>query len=94
MLYNLYQRPALMIGLIVILGIWSLIWQGIALWYAARHKQQAWFVVLLIVNTLGILPIIYLLVARPKKEVVEDSVVVVEEEAEKPVKPVKVKRKR
>ena len=93
MLYELYQRPALMIGLIVVLGIWSLIWQGIALWYAARHKQQAWFVVLLIVNTVGILPIIYLLVARPK-EAVEKPVIIVEEEAEKPLKPVKTKRKR
>ena len=41
--------------------IWSLIWKGIALWKAARNSQTAWFVIMLIVNTAGILEIIYIL---------------------------------
>jgi len=41
--------------------VWSLIWKGIVLWHSARNKQLAWFVVLLVVNTVGILEIIYLL---------------------------------
>jgi len=40
--------------------VWSLIWKAIALWKAARNNQPAWFVVLLILNTLGILEIIYI----------------------------------
>ncbi len=44
--------------------IWSLIWKGIALWYSARNKKLAWFVILLIVNTVGILEIIYLIFFR------------------------------
>ena len=44
--------------------IWSLIWKGIALWHSARNKQLAWFVALLIINTFGILEIIYLIFFR------------------------------
>ena len=47
--------------LLALLIIWSLIWKGIALWKAARNSQKAWFVIMLIVNTAGILEIIYIL---------------------------------
>lgn len=40
--------------------LWSLFWKGLALWHAGRRGQPWWFVILLIVNTLGILEIIYL----------------------------------
>ena len=39
--------------------IWSLIWKGLALWRAARREEKTWFVVLLVLNTVGILEIIY-----------------------------------
>jgi len=47
--------------IVVILVVWTLVWKGIALWRAARNSSPVWFVVLLIVNTLGILEIIYIL---------------------------------
>jgi hypothetical protein len=50
--------------------VWSLFWKGWALWKSARSGNKAWFVILLILNTLGILEIIYIfLVAKeePKK---------------------------
>lgn len=47
-----------------ILVVWSLIWKGIALWHAARNEQRAWFIALLLINTIGILEIIYLLFFR------------------------------
>ncbi|OHA46471.1 MAG: hypothetical protein A3A80_04260 [Candidatus Terrybacteria bacterium RIFCSPLOWO2_01_FULL_44_24] len=48
-------------GLIVaLLIIWSLIWKGMALWKAARSGQKAWFVALLLLNTAGILEILYI----------------------------------
>ena len=50
-----------LIFLIVIL-IWSLVWKGFALWRAARKNSPVWFVILLIVNTIGILEILYLFV--------------------------------
>jgi hypothetical protein len=39
---------------------WSLVWKGIALWKAGRNKQLYWFISLLILNTAGLLPILYL----------------------------------
>ena len=42
--------------------LWSLPWKGIALWKAARNAQKAWFVVLFVVNTLGLLEILYIFV--------------------------------
>jgi len=40
--------------------LWGLFWKGLALWHAGRRGQPGWFVVLLVVNTAGILEIIYL----------------------------------
>ncbi len=40
--------------------IWSVIWKGIALWKSARNGQPAWFICLLIINTVGILEIVYI----------------------------------
>jgi len=47
-------------GFIPLMILWSLAWKGLALWHAAQRKQGWWFFVLLIVNTMGILEIIYL----------------------------------
>lgn len=46
--------------LLYILSIWSIIWKGFALWRAAKQAQRNWFIVLLVINTAGILDIIYL----------------------------------
>lgn len=53
-------------SLVFILVIWTVVLKGFALWYAARAGQTWWFVALLIVNTVGILEIIYLIWFRPK----------------------------
>lgn len=60
---------------IILAIIWTLIWKGFALWRAAELRQKYWFVVLLLINTLGILEIIYLFyIARSYKvEVVEEK---------------------
>lgn len=44
----------------IILGIWEMVWKGFALWRASQNKQRNWFVAILIINTIGILPIVYL----------------------------------
>lgn len=50
--------------------VWELVWKGLGLWRAARRGQTVWFICILVLNTAGILPIVYLLLARstPKKE--------------------------
>jgi len=45
--------------ILLVLIAWSLLWKGLALWRAARRKEVVWFVVLLLLNTLGILDIVY-----------------------------------
>ena len=51
----------------VFLIVWELVWKGLALWKAARNDQRYWFVALLIVNTAGILEILYLFVFAKSK---------------------------
>jgi len=56
-------------GIIVaILIIWSVIWKGIALWKSARAGSKVWFVVVLIVNTAGILEILYIYIFSKKSK--------------------------
>jgi len=40
---------------------WSLLWKGLALWHASKRDEKLWFAGLLVVNTMGILEILYLL---------------------------------
>lgn len=47
--------------------IWSLFWKGLALWRAGARKEKTWFIVLFLVNTAGILEIIYLLTRKKIK---------------------------
>lgn len=43
-----------------IIVLWAIFWKGLALWHAGRRGKAWWFVVLLVVNTFGILEIVYL----------------------------------
>ena len=47
--------------LLFILFFWSFAWKGYSLWLAAKHNHKSWFVVLLIINTVGILEIFYVM---------------------------------
>lgn len=63
--------PGLMgafIPLLVAAALWTIILKGFSLWYAARGGQKWWFIALLVINTLGILEIIYLIWFRPKQD--------------------------
>lgn len=52
-----------------VLILWGLFWKGLALWHSARRVESWWFVILLLINTAGILEIIYLFaVAKLKFE--------------------------
>lgn len=41
--------------------IWSIFFKGMALWQAAQKRQLSWFLIILVVNTVGLLEILYLL---------------------------------
>jgi len=49
--------------------VWIMVWKGLALWKSARLSHPKWFVVILIVNTFGILEIIYLYFIARKFEI-------------------------
>ena len=51
----------------ILLLIWSVIWKGAALWKAAKNGNLTWFIVMLVVNTVGILEILYIYVFSKKK---------------------------
>lgn len=46
--------------LFIIIAVWALAWKTLAVWHAARNKQRIWMIVFLIINTVGVLEIIYL----------------------------------
>lgn len=47
------------VWLILLVSFWDLLWKGLALWKAARKNDRAWFAALLLINSLGLLPIFY-----------------------------------
>ncbi|KKS53816.1 MAG: hypothetical protein UV19_C0004G0033 [Parcubacteria group bacterium GW2011_GWA2_42_28] len=69
--YPIFQN-AVFLPFFLIAVIWSAIWKAIALWKSARNNHLAWYIVLMIFNTLGILEIIYIY-AIAKKSAVKAS---------------------
>ncbi len=57
------SNPLILVPILV----WSLAWKGVALWKCGRNNQLPWFVVLLVVNTVGLLEIVYLLWFQKRK---------------------------
>ena len=67
--WGMFGIGMLAIGGMFFLGlliIWSIVWKGLALWRAARAGHKSWFVAMLVINTLGILEILYLYVFSKK----------------------------
>jgi hypothetical protein len=48
------------IAVYIVMLLWIVLWKGLALWYASKRNSRAWFVLLLVVSTFGILEIVYL----------------------------------
>lgn len=61
-------NPFGLFGFLIPFAIFDLILRGFALWKAARKDQNIWFIALLVVNSMGILPIIYLIINRDQPE--------------------------
>ena len=62
-----------LIPLVVICALWDAVWKLIGMWRAGRNNELAWFICIAIFNTLGILPIIYILLDNNKSEKKEKS---------------------
>jgi len=53
--------------IIVLIVLWTLPWKGVALWKSAQKSDLSWFIILLVINTLGILEIVYIFAIARKK---------------------------
>lgn len=49
---------------IAIIVLIELVLKGFALWRAAKRGDKAWYIAILVLNTLGLVPLIYLLITR------------------------------
>lgn len=67
---------------IIVFALWSIFWKGWALWIAARQGQKIWFGALLVVNTVGILEILYIFIFS-KSQIKEMAAPVMQAETDK-----------
>lgn len=44
--------------------LWELVWKAFALWKSARRNELVWFICIIGLNSLGIIPITYLIYDR------------------------------
>ena len=54
--------------LIAVVAIWDGVWKLFAMWRAAKRNSVVWFVFLALLNTVGILPILYIYVFSEMKK--------------------------
>jgi len=73
-IHHLVSTFAWFIPLIVLIAVWDGTWKLIGMWKAGRNNELAWFICIAIFNTMGILPIIYILLRKDqdKKKQVAD----------------------
>jgi len=55
------------IWVILAMALWTIPWKGVALWKSARQNEKWWFIALLLINTIGLLEILYIFVFSKKK---------------------------
>ena len=53
-------NPGIFSILIIVLSVWEAIWTLLGLWFAARQNQKIWFLLMGILQVIGIIEIIYL----------------------------------
>ena len=58
------SQPWFAVAMIIVL-VWTLVWKGFALWRASKDDNKLWFVLLLILNTVGVLEIVYIFAISP-----------------------------
>ena len=66
---NQWGIPLWAMFILGLIFIWSYIWKLLALWKSARKGSVVWFIALALINTVGILEILYIFVfSEMKKE--------------------------
>ena len=58
--YSLRMNPVTLNLVLILLIFWTIPWKVYGVWLAVKNNHKKWFVVLLILNTAGILEIFYI----------------------------------
>ena len=64
---GLLNEEPWLLPVIGLVALWSFVWKALALYRSGANRQPGWFIALLVLNTLGILEILYLLIFSKKK---------------------------
>ncbi len=51
---------------VVLVILWTIPWKGVALWKSAQLSHKKWFIILLFVNTVGLLEMYYIFFVAKK----------------------------
>jgi hypothetical protein len=61
LILNLEELIVSHLTIVIMLVVWEVIWKVLALWRAAKNNHRSWFIRIALMNTIGILPIIYII---------------------------------
>lgn len=64
---SLANFPIWIIIVVSVLALFDAVMKVIAMWKSARNNHLVWFIFIAIFNTVGILPIVYLVLHRKKE---------------------------
>lgn len=67
LLSQLSEQWGVSLWILAVIVIWSIVWKLIALWKSARKGHIVWFILLAVINTVGILEILYVYVFSEMK---------------------------
>lgn len=81
--FNMPLIPEWGAPLMIALLVWSMIWKGLGLWKAGRNKQLSWFIAMFLINSAGILPIIYIVWFQKKNA---ETIILPKAKPKKPIK--------
>ncbi len=60
------------LAIFILMLLWVFFWKGRALWVAAKQNSVKWFMVLFVVQTAGILEILYIFIFSDKETKIEN----------------------
>jgi len=64
------EMPGWVVPVVLLILVWDTTWKLIGLWKSAINRHLVWFICIGIFNTMGILPIVYVLMDwRVKKRI-------------------------
>ncbi len=67
-LNELFNSMPWLLPLIIVVALWDGVWKLIGMWKAAQNKHLVWFIVIALVNSVGIVPILYIQMSKKKYE--------------------------